>query len=52
MSEIKNIQIDANIHRDLKIHCAKNGLVIKTVIEKLIEEELKRVHNYGKEKSV
>jgi hypothetical protein len=43
MSEIKNIQIDAKIHKSLKIHCAENGLIIKTVLEKLIEEELKRV---------
>jgi len=52
MSEIKNIQIDAKIHKSLKIHCAENGLIIKTLLEKLIEEELKRVHYNGKEKSI
>lgn len=48
MNEIKNIQIDSKIHKDLKIHCAKNGLIIKTVLEKLIEEELKRVQQNEK----
>ena len=50
--EVKNIQIDASLQKNLKLYCVENGLVMKTLIEKLIKDELKRVHNYGKEKSV
>jgi|688.fasta_scaffold143787_7 hypothetical protein len=39
MNEIKNIQIDAEIHNLLKVHCAKNGLIMKVFVEKLILKE-------------
>jgi hypothetical protein len=44
MNEVKNIQIEATLHKTLKLYCVENGLVIKTLLEKLIKDELKRVH--------
>lgn len=40
MNEIKNIQIDAEIHNLLKIHCATNGLIMKVYVERLLLKEL------------
>lgn len=40
--EVKNIQIEATLQKTLKLYCVENGFVMKTWIEKLIREELKK----------
>ena len=38
--EIKVIPIDESIHKNLKKYCKDNGYIIKSLVEKLIKDEL------------
>lgn len=38
----KPIQIDSILYGDLKYHCKNNGLVLKSLVEKLIKAELEK----------
>lgn len=40
MKEVKTILIDENLHKQLKFHCFKNGLMIRPFVEKLIAKAL------------
>lgn len=42
MEEKMQIPINKELHKRLKVYCAKNDLMIKKVVESLIEEELKK----------
>lgn len=37
---MKNIQISDELHRQLKTHCAEEGLLIRFFVERLIKNEL------------
>lgn len=39
----KSIQIDPEIHKQLKKHCDDNGLKLQKLVEKLIINEIKKV---------
>lgn len=38
--EKKVIPIDEKLHNNLKVYCKENGYVIKSLVEKLIKQEL------------
>ena len=38
----KPIQIDSTLYSDLRSHCKNNGLVLKSLVEKLIKTELEK----------
>lgn len=37
---MKNIQISDELHRQLKTHCAEEGLLIRFFVERLIKKQL------------
>jgi hypothetical protein len=45
MKTNKPIQIDSEIHANIKKYCAENGLKIQKLVEKLIIEKLKKNGN-------
>lgn len=40
--EIKVIPIDESIHKNLKKYCKDNGYIMKSLVEKLIKDELSK----------
>ena len=40
MKEVKTILIDENLHKQLKFHCFKNGLMIRPFVEKVIAKAI------------
>jgi predicted HicB family RNase H-like nuclease len=43
-----NIEIDENLHKKAKIHCATNSITIKDFMIKLLEEEVKESGKKGR----
>lgn len=43
--EKKVIPIDEKLHNDLKIYCKEHGYIIKSLVEKLIKQELNKNGN-------
>jgi hypothetical protein len=40
--EKKVIPIDEKLHKDLKVYCKEHGYIIKSLVEKLIKQELNK----------
>ena len=49
MNDKKSILIDENIHRQLKVYCAENGIQMKEWLEQLISEVLTSDENDDEE---
>lgn len=49
MNDKKSILIDENIHRQLKVYCAENGIQMKEWLEQMISEALTSDENDDEE---
>ena len=48
MDKLKNLKVSEELHKKIKIYCAKEGLKINEWVEKTLKEKIKRVDNENK----
>jgi predicted HicB family RNase H-like nuclease len=44
MDKLKNLKISEELHKEIKIYCAKEGLKINTWVEKILDEKIKEIN--------
>lgn len=45
MEDLKNLKISSELHREIKIICATNGLLINEWVEKQLKEKINEIKN-------
>lgn len=44
MEKLKNLKISDDLHKEIKIYCAKEGLKINQWVEKQLQEKINKIN--------